>query len=256
LDKFCVFCGGRPSDKTREHVVPQWLLKMTGDPGRSAYFGRDWLSPNLDKRIYSWRSFTFPACEECNSKWSELEGKMRTILGLMLDGGAVTAAELHLLLDWLDKVRVGLWLGMLYLNKNYRGLIPQFHINDRVAQKDRVLLIFESDEYDKGIGVSGCDTPIFHTTPSVHLITINQLHFVTVSSDFLIAERFGWSFVKDRKMVDIDTDGFMGEICHGTQRTNPPIMNSLPDPPGCVLLQPIAHQHLRHANLEEFRIYK
>ena len=39
--KFCVFCGKPPDGKTREHVVPYWLLEMTGDPTRVVAFGLD-----------------------------------------------------------------------------------------------------------------------------------------------------------------------------------------------------------------------
>ena len=53
LNMFCIFFGASHSAKTKEHIVPQWLLKLTGNPNRSAYFGRDWLSPSLKQRIYS-----------------------------------------------------------------------------------------------------------------------------------------------------------------------------------------------------------
>ena len=77
---FCIFCGAPPSEKTREHIVPQWLLRMTGDPNRPANFGRDWMSPDFKQRIYSWNAFTFPACDKCNAEWSELEGKVKIIV--------------------------------------------------------------------------------------------------------------------------------------------------------------------------------
>jgi len=32
MDKFCIFCGDKPQSKNLEHIIPQWLLKMTGDP--------------------------------------------------------------------------------------------------------------------------------------------------------------------------------------------------------------------------------
>jgi hypothetical protein len=33
-----VFCGSAPESKTREHVIPQRLIKSTGDPKRKANF--------------------------------------------------------------------------------------------------------------------------------------------------------------------------------------------------------------------------
>jgi hypothetical protein len=32
--RFCIFCGKTLDGKTREHVLPYWLLEMTGDPTR------------------------------------------------------------------------------------------------------------------------------------------------------------------------------------------------------------------------------
>ena len=60
----------------REHVVPLWLLEMTGDPRRVVTFGL-----NFDKRKeairYSWSSFVAPACGDCNNEYAELEGRVK-----------------------------------------------------------------------------------------------------------------------------------------------------------------------------------
>ena len=134
---FCIFCGAAPSEKTREHIMPQWLLALTGDPNRPAYLGRDWLSPELKQRTYLWKSYTFPACGACNGRWSQIEGDVKEIVERMLASQPLAAQNFYRFSDWVDKVRTGLWLGMIYLNKNYRGLIPQFHIDDRVGQVAR-----------------------------------------------------------------------------------------------------------------------
>ena len=250
---FCVFCGATPSEKTREHIIPQWLLALTGDPNRMAYLGRDWLSPDFKQRTYSWNSFTFPACDACNGRWSQIEGEVRNIVERMLASQPLAAADFYRFLDWIDKVRTGLWLGMFYLNKNYRGLIPQFHIDDRVGQKDRALLIYETDDELQGIGLSGVDTPIFHVAPSICVITINRFYFVSISSDFILAKRLGWPYPSARKLVDIDTDGFSADMEIGTKEITTPVLSSLPLPSGTILLQPIAHQYLRRSSPESFR---
>ncbi|WP_263356164.1 hypothetical protein [Acidicapsa ligni] len=250
---FCIFCGAPPSAKTREHVIPQWLLKLTGDPKRNANLGRDWMSPDFKQRIYAWSAFTFPACDACNGKWSALEARVKIIVEGMLASEPLSAQDFYVFLDWIDKVRTGLWLGMIYLNKNYRGVIPQFHIDDRVAQKDRGLLIFETDDSLEGIALGGIDSPIFHSSPSVFFLGINRFYFMSLSSDFLLARRMGWPFVSSRRFVDIDTDGFSAEMDAGTQRIETPVLPSLPSSVGTVLLQPIAHQYLRRSNPDEFR---
>jgi hypothetical protein len=52
MDKICVFCGEKPKSRNSEHVIPQWLIELTGNPKRIASFGYEkWLNPN-SKRTY------------------------------------------------------------------------------------------------------------------------------------------------------------------------------------------------------------
>jgi hypothetical protein len=238
--KFCVFCGGVPSAKNREHIVPRWLLEFTGGVrDRRTYFGRQWSSPGLEKRSYSWQSFTFPACESCNSRWAQLEGAVNTTVRSLLDEAPLGANDLIGLLDWFDKLRVGLWLGMYYLNSNYCSIIPQFHIDDRVGSQDRALLLYKASEPVKGIAMVGIDSPIFHSMPSIMYFVINQLHFISLSKPFLLAKRFGWPTVRNTKMKDIDTDGFFAEVVPGSGEIAPAILDTPPAAKGTALFQPI-----------------
>jgi hypothetical protein len=34
------FCGKNSESKTKEHIIPQWLIKYTGDPNRMGIFDR------------------------------------------------------------------------------------------------------------------------------------------------------------------------------------------------------------------------
>jgi hypothetical protein len=239
--KFCVFCGGAPSAKNKEHVVPRWLLELTGGVrNRRAYFGRQWSSAGLEKRTYPWQSFTFPACESCNTRWSRLEGAVTVTMQAMIEGSALGAADLVTVMDWFDKLRVGLWLGMYYLNTNYRSIIPQFHIDDRVRAADRALLIYKASEPVKGISMVGIDSPIFHSMPSVMYFVINQFHFISLSKPYLLAERFGWPTLNNARAKDIDTDGFFADLVPGTGKVALAILDTLPQAVGTALFQPIA----------------
>ena len=67
------------------------------------------------------------------SKYSDLEGKVKPILINILNEEKVSAEELSCFLDWLDKVRIGLWLGMIQLDKNYANVDPNYHIETRIS---------------------------------------------------------------------------------------------------------------------------
>jgi len=156
-------------------------------------------TPPLKMREFAFDSFTFPACKECNSSFSDLECRVKTILAHMLDRQPLTFVDLTIFMDWLDKVRVGLWLGGIMLNKNCQGVRPSFHIIQRIGSADRLVAVYEtSDDNWKGLTWGGTDSPVFHFMPSCFSLTINRFCFVSVSSDFLFAQRIGLSYPEAR----------------------------------------------------------
>ena len=237
--KFCVFCGQSPDKKTKEHVVPQWLIKLTGDPSRESFFGYDWTSPELTRRYYSWKQFTFPACKACNESWSDREGQVNQAVCRMLEGDSVAAHEIVELLTWIDKVRIGVWLGFLYLNKNHLELNPTFYINDRVAVKDRVLLIFESLPDKNGIGLTGVDTPIFQQMPSAFILSINHLHFASISNDCLVSKQLGWPYHESRRFNAENFPEILVQLAKGSKKIEFGILPEVPLVDHKILSQPI-----------------
>lgn len=223
MDKFCIFCGEKPQGKNREHVIPQWLLRITGDPNRKVYLGRKWTSPTLDKREYSFSSFTLPACEQCNCAFSALESRASSVVEALLRRDPLDANQWDTLLDWLDKVRTGLWLGMIYLNENHRGLLPLFHVAKRIGSKDRMVIVYEiEDDGNKGVGWAATESPLFEYTPSCFTLTINNFLFLNASYDFLFSERFGFPFPNKRRYRE--GGGMWIEMTKGTGRLQfPPI---------------------------------
>ncbi len=201
MEKFCLFCGKKPALKSKEHVIPQWLIKLTGDPNRDAYFGLNWNSPDLEKRRFSSRDFTFSACKDCNETYSHLENSAHSITKKIISHSELSSADWNVFFDWLDKIRTGLWLGMIYLNKNHRGLTPMFHIDRRIGSKDRLLIIYEIiDDGQVGIGWTGTETPLFEHIPSCFIIGINNFLFFNISYDFLFSERFGFPYPSKREV--------------------------------------------------------
>jgi len=51
----------------------------------------------------------------------------------------INSIEMNLLLDWFDKVRIGLWLMYFTLDNNWTDISPKFHIAKRIGQFDRFL---------------------------------------------------------------------------------------------------------------------
>jgi len=188
MSKFCIFCGEKPDQKTKEHIIPQWLIKLTDHEDRKTVFGLK------DKGYvnFPWMRYTFPACKACNENYSELEGQVKAIIENLLVQKELSQNDLVTLLDWFDKVRIGLWLGQSLLNGD--KLNPNFYINQRVGISDRLLVIYRSIETDKGILFTGTETLAFKFSPSCFALTINELTFLNYSSAFLLSRNMGFPY--------------------------------------------------------------
>ena len=74
MEKVCIFCGERPESKNLEHVLPRWLIELTGNPKRRARFGyRRSVEGRPVERSFAFDAFKFPSCTECNQRFGELE---------------------------------------------------------------------------------------------------------------------------------------------------------------------------------------
>jgi hypothetical protein len=144
----CGFCGKKPNDKTREHVLPYWLLELTGDPTRVVTLGQDFSKEKKPIR-YSWSNYVAPACDTCNNKYSKLESNIKPKVEGLLRREALSVGDYVELLDWLDKVRVGIWLVLHLIEKHPSKISPNFHIESRIAQKDRMVAIYVLDAHPR-----------------------------------------------------------------------------------------------------------
>jgi hypothetical protein len=203
LPRFCVSCGQPPTEKNREHVLPQWLIELTGHPKRVVNFGANPITGKQPR--FDWSSFAFPACYSCNERYSHLESAAKPILICLLDRSPLTGYEVLQLLDWLDKIRIGLWLGYLYLHKNPGDIYPRFHIESRVGLKDRMVAVYFMDTERKGLGAYGAETLSFQLFPSCFSLNINNLHILNMSWDFMCSARCGFPFPR-QKVIDLDQD--------------------------------------------------
>lgn len=199
MKKECLFCGEKPESKTSEHIIPQWLISLTGNPNREILVGMK-MDGSGEYRKYSFNSFKFPACKRCNENFSEIEGITKPIILKILNLEAISSFEFDVLLDWFDKIRIGLWLSYYNLNKNHSSIKPNFRINSRVKTFDRMLKISRAKSPDKRVNWGGCETPIFSYIPSCFSLIINNIYFLNISYDYLFARRIGFPFPSTRFM--------------------------------------------------------
>jgi hypothetical protein len=247
IKKFCVFCGQYPDGRNREHIIPRWLIELSGDPNRKAQFGIDLTKkPPNGIRSYSFNSFVFPACEQCNEEFSDLEDKTKEIVTAILHDQAIGSGDWNIFLDWLDKVRIGIWLGFLYLNKNLRNISPKFHIKKRIGVRDRFVIIYRIEplaHHYKGLMWMGAESLAFQLMPSCFTLIVNNYCFFNASSFGLVERRLGYPFA--RSIAHKDDIFIEFEIAEGFGRTRYPVLRKSFVPKGSLLCQAIFKEQMR-----------
>ena len=251
MEKFCIFCGERPIAKNKEHVLPQWLIGMTGDPKRSIKLHFPYKGKGNSARIIAFDALHFPACSECNNSFSESENRAKNIVEKLLQHAPLSATDFDALLRWLDKVRIGLWLGFLYLERNPFSVSPTFHIANRITTKDRAVVIYRADDERMGLHFQGVNVPMFHHLPSCFTLVINQFYLFNVSADFLLARRVGFPYPE--KAV-LRTDGMLLTDIHpGRERLMLPPIRLPFSKDGTEIYQPIFSNEVFQVRPELYR---
>jgi hypothetical protein len=151
-------------------------------------------------RRFAADQFQFPACEACNSRYSDLEGRTKANMTKLLNEQSLSAVQWDDLLDWFDKVRIGLFIGNMILNKDLPVPNPKFFIDQRIGAKDRCVLIYPNRADRVGLGMIGAGDPVFFHLPTSFMLLVNKLLFVNLSSDFLLAPRMGFPFPRTIEM--------------------------------------------------------
>jgi hypothetical protein len=192
MEKKCVFCGKKPLDKNKEHILPEWLLKLTGNPKRIVKIGLDYI--NQKELFFSFDQLTAPSCKVCNTKYSSLEDEVKFIVEKLTNKSEISGNESIKLFDWLDKVRVGLWLNYYYLEKNKCQIDPHLSIDTRIGKKDRLLQIHFLGNNSTGLNAYGVETFLFQYNPSCFGLRINNVLIVNMSNDFLISKNCGYPY--------------------------------------------------------------
>lgn len=257
--RFCVFCGGELQDKTKEHVLPRWLIELTGDPKRLIRIGpfvsqhvfhkkeeiEDWF------KEFSFDSLCFPACRECNERFGKLEELVKPVVVGLLAGEPISAYDFDLLLDWFDKVRVGLWLGYHhFFDENYWGVRPHFYIADRIGLADRALLIYQAAYDFAGLSFIGVNTPAFAHAPSCFTLVIDKFLLMNVSHNFLLAERAGLPYPESMELAADET--LQVTLVPGTGVVATPLFAFSYDERCTVIAQPVFAESAVLSHFPEF----
>ena len=192
MERVCVFCGKKPQDKNKEHIIPKWLMKLTNTENKKMSVGTNW---KLRKEIvFDFSSFAFPACTKCNDEFGKVEVLVKPTIEKILKDDHVETPELLRLLNWFDKVRIGLWLAIQFHNNGTFNMEPKYFINTRLGLKDRLLAI--TNCYDNYIGLrwTGANTLCFIVSPTCITMKINNVLFTNCSMDYIISEQLGFPY--------------------------------------------------------------
>jgi len=234
----CVFCGNKPEAKSGEHILPRWLLSLTGDPSRTMHLGPfpGRAQPFMEM---SFSSFRFPACKRCNERYSQLEGSAKAVFLSLLAREPLGASDFDLLMDWFDKVRVGLWLGGLMLGENPFGIDPNFRIDSRMGRKDRALIIYAAPPGQIGLRITGANTPAFACSPTCFSLAVNGLVIENISTDFLVAKHMGLPYPRGFRYLPDGSIRCRVPFISGTQRLAPRPLPLSADYRGTVVIQAV-----------------
>lgn len=238
MSKFCVFCGKPPVDKNREHIIPQWLIKHTGR-GKMPMVKVMEPDGTLKPKI-SYMNFTMPACESCNEEFSDLEGKVKPILLNILDDKPVTAREISLFLDWLDKVRLGLRLSRVYLQDGLHQEPPHTFIKDRVGLTDRMLIIEKiKPQPDIRLAFPDTNTQYFKSAAGSFQFIIDNYVFTNASAHFMVSSKLGFPYGTHIETVDAPNIA-IDDIVPGKKRARGPVFGNFgPSSDRILIYQPI-----------------
>jgi len=232
----CVFCGATPEQKNKEHVIPKWLIKATGNTREPVPLGVNFSTSPPTPRRYPLMSLVLPACEMCNASFAKLEALTAPIVRAILSREHLVENQLHFLLDWFDKVRIGLWLWELSTSRSMYKIEPNFHVEQRIGQKDRLLLMVFIEDNLSGLKLFGTNTFSFSFAPCCFGMVVNNVAFLNISYDFMLSRQLGFPFVGDIKALGKGKKDF-GLLQEGTAKVSPPMLPGRLQLPGAVFGQ-------------------
>jgi len=221
MEKVCIFCGQRPINKTKEHIIPKWLMELTGNPKRFGFFGFYKEEEGLKEMHLNFDKFTFPACNKCNKEFSNLESRTKPVILDLLDEKPLDRKNINLILTWFDKVRIGLWLASLYYN-NLLGVNPNFYISQGAFTRDRMLIMYKNKYNKKRLNFIGVHYA-FQMHPICFTLIINNFAFTNIAKSLLLSEGFGLAVPQEEYILT--PKGNLTKFKKGSQKIYYPVVD-------------------------------
>ena len=101
----CIFCGNDIRDRSQEHVLPRWLIALGGEINRPIALPIG----SGERKSLPFGLFTTSTCRICNTMRADLEGRAKAVVLRLLAQKPLFRADLHTLIDWLEKTRLVSW---------------------------------------------------------------------------------------------------------------------------------------------------
>lgn len=245
VKKLCVFCGNLPEEKTMEHVVPKWLLELTGNPNRRGIFGAypSEEGEPIRQREFGLSAFKFPACGACNNKFGKLEDRAKHVMVKTLANEELDNTELTTLLDWFDKIRIGLYLAFNTLDDFSDIVAPTIHIELGQTLKDRLLFVYDYEDVTRtNLTFYGANSPIFYMMPNAFIMTVRDKLFLNAAADYLVAEKLGYPYGEFICLQD-DSPDPVYRLRPGTSTASYPVVGFPITPGGTEIYQAVVSMH-------------
>lgn len=185
LKSRCNLCGGL-GPSTPEHVIPQWVLHEAEHP--------------VDVENSLWHA-TIRACKKCNhERGSQFESRAKTVFQRLRGNLPLGPSDVSDLLDWLDFLRVKIWLYSLQFDNETYAFEPKYRAFERVGRTDRIAFVGVADLFQRRVCFLPFRDPVFNALPAFCLLVINGVFFVSASMSGIAARAMHLPFLEEVQM--------------------------------------------------------
>jgi hypothetical protein len=148
-------------------------------------------------------------------------------------------------------VPIGLWLGMIQVDKNYADIELSFHIETRISQYDRMVIVEKSNTEKSKLNLGGVDILSFSLTPSAFVLIVKNYYFTNISYMYLLHRRLGFPY-PESMYIQPDDKRVVANFVDGRKRIMKPLLRKAIEENGTVLYQPMFRGGLVEGHISEY----